>query len=57
MHKQKIGRKINERSITVNGSIFSPDNKTMIQLINGIGLQVFDFDDATGMFPMQERSK
>lgn len=22
MHKQKIGRKINERSITVNGSIF-----------------------------------
>ena len=50
MHKQKIGRKINERSITVNGSIFSPDNKTMIQLINGIGLQVFDFDDATGMF-------
>ncbi len=50
MHIQNIGRKLNERSQTINGAIFSPDNKLMVQLVNGIGLQIFDFDDQTGLF-------
>jgi len=50
IHTQNIGRKLNERSQTVNGALFSPDNKLMVQLVNGIGLQIFDFNDETGLF-------
>ena len=47
---QLIGRALNERSTAITSTIFSPDNKRIVQVVNGVGVQVFDFDDETGLF-------
>jgi len=45
-----IGNPLNYLSSAVTSTVFSPDNKYMAQVVNGIGIQVFDFNDETGLF-------